>query len=250
MILKAIIRYDGGGFAGWQVQPGQRTIQGALEDALSTIASAPVRVHGAGRTDAGVHAFGQVCSFIWTEDADCAKLRRSLSKMLGPEIRVLTVEPAEPDFHARKSAIEKTYIYSLALGKEPDPFLRRYAWCTEWALDMAQFVELARLFEGRHDFAGFQGGGATVETTVRTVHEVSVHRGALIEPLAAADTWRIVFRGEGFLYKMVRNITGAMAEAARGRLSCDGLTRALTSPGPYKGYTAPACGLALWEVKY
>jgi tRNA pseudouridine38-40 synthase len=248
--LKAIVRYDGTNFDGWQVQPGRRTVQGVIEEALSRMASQPVRIHGAGRTDAGVHALGQVFSCRWPGEADPERLRRALSGMLGPEVRVERVEVVGPDFHARKSAVGKRYAYAFSLGREADPFSARYAWCVPWAVDLERLAELARRVEGEHDFAGFCGSGSAVKTTVRRVHSARLERGGFAGPRDAEGLWRLEFHGNGFLYKMVRNVTGTLMDIARGRVPESRLEEILGSPGPYHGHTAPGHGLALVEVEY
>ena len=248
--LKGIVRYDGTGLAGWQVQPEQRTVQGDIEAALSRIASRPVRIHGASRTDAGVHALGQTFSFAWPECLPHDGLRRSLAAMLAPAIRVESVEPAPPGFHARKSAKGKRYAYALNLDREPDPFSARYAWCIPWSLDPEQIHDLAQDIVGEHDFAGYRCSGSDVETTVRSLYSVEVRRGGVVGPLDASGLWRIEFHGDGFLYKMVRNITGVLVDVARGRLAATRLAEGLRSSGPFQGHTAPAHGLTLVEVLY
>ena len=248
--LKGIVRYDGTGFSGWQIQPNVRTVQGEIEQALSRIASQPIRVQGAARTDAGVHALGQVFSCRWPHEPDCERLRRSVSKMLGPEIRVASMQQAAPDFHARFSAVSKRYAYTLSLCREPDPFSARYAWHIPWKIDVRRLADLARRLVGTRDFAGFQCAGASVETTLRTLHSVELFNGGVVDPCDARDLWRLEFCGDGFLYKMVRNITGVLIEIARGKLPEERLAERLDSPGPFHGHTAPAHGLTLIEVIY
>jgi tRNA pseudouridine38-40 synthase len=250
MNLKAVVRYDGTDFAGWQVQPGLRTVQGDLEEALSRIAGRPIRIAGAGRTDAGVHALGQVFSWRMPCPVDCPRLRRSLSRMTGPDIRVEEVEEVAPEFHARKSARGKLYAYTLALAREPDPLSARYAWTVPSDLDLEALARLARGVVGEHDFAGFQGGGASVKTTVRTIHSLELKRGGVIGPVDGDALWRLEFEGSGFLYKMVRNITGTLVDVARGTLPESVLEERLHAPGPFHGHTAPACGLAMVRVEY
>lgn len=248
--LKATVRYDGTGFAGWQVQPNARTIQGEIEGALSRIASQPVRIHGAGRTDAGVHALGQVFSCSWPKEPDTARLVRSLSGMLGPEIRIESIEVVPPEFNARYSAKSKRYAYAIALTSDPDPFSARYAWCVPWRVDIARLGQLAQSLAGEHDFAGFQCSGTHTHTTVRTLYSVEVLPGGIVGPCDAENLYRIEFRGNGFLYKMVRNITGVLVDIARGALPEQHLNDTLASPGPFHGHTAPAHGLVLMEVRY
>lgn len=248
--LKAVVRYDGAAFAGWQVQSNGRTVQGAIEEALSQIAARPVRVHGASRTDAGVHALGQVCSWQWNADADVARLRRSLCKMLAPSVRIESLEWAPGNFHPRKSAHSKRYAYVLHLARRPDPFLCRYAWTVPWRLDLDLLREMAERVTGTHDFAGFQGGGSDVRNTVRTLFSVKLEEGVVVGPAACAGSWRLVFHGDGFLYKMIRNITGTLVEIARNHLPPSRLDEFLAVPGPYHGFTAPPQGLFLVEVLY
>ena len=248
--LKATVRYDGTDFAGWQVQPGQRTIQGAIEDALSTIANTPVRIHGAGRTDAGVHALGQVFSFSWPAEVPPDRLRRSLSRMLGPEVQVTGIESVPAGFHARKSAQAKRYAYTFSLSREADPLSARYAWFVPWPVDLDRFRPFAKQLEGEHDFAGFQASRASTGTTVRTIYTIDIEPGGVIAPCDAAALWRVTFHGDGFLYKMIRNIMGTLIDIARGHLPGSRLTELLESPGPFHGHTAPGHGLALLEVIY
>lgn len=248
--LKATLRYDGTAFSGWQVQPGQRTVQGVIEEALSTMAQAPVRVHGAGRTDAGVHALGQACSWEWEGAMPPERVRRSLSCMLAPEVRVEEVAIASADFHARFSARAKRYVYTLELGKEQDPFSARYAWLVAPELDLSLLAQAAQALVGEHDFAGYQGGGASAGATVRAIYGIGLKQGGVIGPCDADSLWRLEFHGNGFLYKMVRNITGTLVDIARGHLPPARVRDLLDSPGPYHGNTAPAHGLALAEVIY
>lgn len=248
--LKAVVRYDGTGFAGWQVQPNGVTVQGELERVLAQIAGGPVRVHGAGRTDAGVHALAQVCHFDWAGAATPDKLRRALTRMLAPRVRVESLDAVHPGFHARYDAVGKRYAYSLCGRRDPDPFTARHVWHLPWPIDVQALTEHAQRLVGEHDFAGFQGGGASVATTVRTIHGITLHAGPVIGPVDAADTWRIEFHGNGFLYKMIRNIMGTLVDISRGALPPSHLDALLASPGPFLGHTAPAHGLTLLEVQY
>lgn len=247
--LKATARYEGTDFAGWQVQPGARTVQGEIENALSRIASQPIRVQGAARTDAGVHALGQVFSFSWPGPFP-ARLRHALSKMLGPEIRITDLVEVPPEFNARFNATSKRYAYTLDFSREPDPLSARYAWHVPYPVEFDVIGKRIKTLEGEHDFAGFQSTGSQSAMTVRTLHEVSFLRGGVIGPLDAEKLWRLEFHGNGFLYHMVRNITGTLVEIARGRFPESFLDECLHSPGPFKGHCAPAHGLTLVQVHY
>ena len=248
--IKAIVRYDGAGFAGWQIQPGQRTVQGAIEEALQTMAGQSVRIAGAGRTDAGVHAIGQVFSCRWPGPKSPKELRRSLAQMLSPEIRIESVDVVPEDFHAQRSATGKHYAYVVCHAREADPFLDRYTWSVPWDFDRAYVADLARRIVGEHDFAGFCSSGSSVETTVRSIYSAEIHDGPVVGPSDAAGTWRIEFHGNGFLYKIVRNLVGTIVDIARGHTPESRLDELLHAPAPYHGFTAPAKGLFLAKVEY
>lgn len=249
--LKGTLQYDGTLFAGWQIQyQGERTVQGELEKALSQIAGRAITVQGAGRTDSGVHALGQVFSCSWPCPPP-RRLRHALSRMLGPEMRVTALEVAPPDFNARFWATGKRYVYTLDLGREPHPFAARYAWHVRHPLDLEMLRRLLAQAEGTHDFAGFQSAGSQKKrSTVRTIFGASLAQGGLVGPLGAPELWRITFHGDGFLYRMVRNLTGTMVEIARGRFPESFFAECLHSPGPFLGHCAPAQGLCLAEVEY
>lgn len=247
--LKGIVRYDGSRFAGWQVQPRRRTVQGEMEAAFSRVASQPIRVQGAGRTDSGVHALGQVFSCRWPRPVS-ERLRHALSQMLSPEIRIVELIEAPETFNARYDALSKRYVYTIDLGREPDPFCAPYAWHVPYRTSMDLITSLLPRIEGRHDFAGFQGAGSPRPETERTLFEARCTRGAMIGPADAANVWRLSFHGDAFLYRMVRNLTGTLIEIGRGRFSPEFLDECLQSPGPFAGHCAPAHGLVLEKVYY
>jgi len=247
---KATVSYDGTRFAGWQVQDAQRTVQGELEAALSRIANRPIRIQGAGRTDSGVHAFGQVCSFTWPGRPE-PRLRHAVSKMLAPEIRVVALDEVDAGFSARFSALDKRYRYAIDAAPEPHPLAARFAWHVPFELDLARILPLLGVIEGEHDFAGFESTGAQMESTVRTVFEARLIEGeGIVTPHGYANLLSFEFHGNGFLYKMVRNLTGTLIEIARGRFEPEFIARALDAGGPFTGHCAPPHGLALMEVNY
>jgi tRNA pseudouridine38-40 synthase len=248
--VKATIRFDGTPFVGWQVQPNGRSVQGEIERVLALIMREPVPVQGSGRTDAGVHALGLVISFRLNAEMDLNRLRRSINGLLSPEIRVESMEWADDSFSARYDAKWKTYAYSFQLGRAPDPFSARYTWCIPWELDVARMGKLAQSFLGGHDFAGLQCAGASVSTTERNVYKIEIIDGPAIGPRDATDHWRLEITGDGFLYKMVRNIVGTLVDVTRGNLPESRIGELLSSAGPYRGYTAPSLGLALVRVGY
>jgi tRNA pseudouridine38-40 synthase len=248
-LYRVTLAYDGADFAGWQVQERPdgrrtRTVQGELEAALGRLAGdEPVRVAGAGRTDAGVHALGQVASFELPGSFEPGALQRALNGLLPLDVRVLDAARAPAGFHARKSARSKLYRYLLDTGPLQLPTRRRYAGHVPWPLSPAPVREAAAMFVGQHDFASLASSGGSVRTTVRTVtRSEAVFEGATLVYEVEAD---------GFLRKMVRSLVGALVEAGRGAVTLEGLRDALAArdrrawPKP-----APACGLTLVRVDY
>lgn len=248
--IKAIVRYDGTDFAGWQIQPNARTVQEVLESTLEQLSGAPVKISGAGRTDAGVHALGQVFNCAWPVDFPLDKLQRALNKLLDPEIRIESLESVPDDFHASFSATGKRYAYAVVQSAYADPFSARYAWNIGWDVDPNRVEDLAQAFVGTHDFAGFCCSGSEAKTTARTIHSIRVTPGAVVGPVDSKGGWTLEFHGEGFLYKMVRNLTGTLINVARGHLPESTIEERLNAPAPYLGFTAPAKGLFMKEVLY
>jgi tRNA pseudouridine38-40 synthase len=243
---KCVCAYDGGGFSGWQSQPAGDSIQDAIESRLAAIFKVPVRVHGSGRTDAGVHAFGQVFHF----DADWkhgpVRLAAALAQRLPKTIQIVSARKASSDFHARFAAKGKIYRYELFLG-DPDPFTRPYCWSLPPPLDVRAMVSASRILVGRHDFAAFAAlrGNEPEEgaDTVRTLRRLDVRaRGRRIRIEAEAD---------GFLYKMVRSLAGALVSVGQGKLGDADIRGYLASGVRTAGVqTAPAQGLFLVKVLY
>jgi tRNA pseudouridine38-40 synthase len=232
--FRLLIAYDGTGLAGWQRQPRGVSVQGLLEDALAPIAGGAVTVNGAGRTDAGVHATGQVASVTLDTRLDAPTLRRALNAVLPPAVRVLDAMVAAHDFHARFGALSKTYQYRILLGSVASPFACRYAWHLPHAVDTGRMADAATRLEGTHDFAAFQSTGSDVTTTVRTVIRSRIEAASLSQswqeetgcPLPAVVVpggTQIVYTitGSGFLRHMVRAIVGTLVEIGRGRMPVD-----------------------------
>ena len=249
MNYKLLLQYDGTDFHGWQIQEGHRTVQGELTRALSLIDGRSVNVHGSGRTDAGVHAEGQVASVEIERDISPGKLRAAINGNVERDVRVLTVETAADDFHARYSAVEKTYVYRIVNAPVISPFWWRYAHHDARPLDLEQMRNGAELFRGRHDWTAFSAAQSDVEDRVRTVTEIEVTvrtderaQGTLIEIRVSA---------EGFLRYMVRAMAGTLMALGRGELNRDLISEALeTGNRPLAAVTAPACGLTLLRVRY
>jgi len=244
--LKLTIQYDGTEFVGWQRQPNGPSIQALVEDALAPIEGTQVAVHGAGRTDAGVHALAQVASVSLGATLDEATIGRALNAVLPPAVRVLDVAQAEAGFHARFSARSKTYEYRIVNAPLVSPFLYRYAWHVPQPLDLEAMRAATAPLVGTHDFAAFQGTGADVASTVRTIHQAIWQQGAGYDGPA---TLRIT--GDGFLRHMVRNIVGTLIEVGLGRWEPHRVRQALESRArAHAGPTAPARGLFLARVEY
>jgi tRNA pseudouridine38-40 synthase len=245
--FRIVVAYDGTDFAGWQTQSTAskaRTVQSTLQDALGKLADGrPVRVDGAGRTDAGVHAQGQVASFVLERAIAPDELARALNGLLPEDVRVLSADAAPAGFHARKSARSKLYRYVLDTGHVQLPTRRRYAGHVPWTLDAVAVAGAAALVEGRHDFAALASSGGSVQTTIRTVtrSEAAFHGPTLTYEVEA----------DGFLRKMVRSIVGGLIAAGRGAASLEDLRRALLG-GDRSAWPAPAeaRGLTLVRVEY
>ena len=237
----AIIAYDGTSFAGWQRQPGQRTVQGVVEQALARIAGHAVDVRAAGRTDAGVHARGQLVSFVWTRDLPLARLQLALGALLPDDVSVLRLEPRAADFDARRGNIGKRYVYRLHTAVFRPLFERRYVWHRRVKLDEPAMAAAAALLVGEHDFESFRSAGAQELHARRCVWRCTVER--------SDDLLVIEVRGNAFVRGMVRTIAGTLVDVGRGRFSVADLGRILAARNrSAAGVTAPACGLTLEQV--
>lgn len=242
-VLKCVVAYDGTAYQGWQRQAAGPTIQAALEEAfVPLLGEAPV-VTGAGRTDAGVHALGQVASVRVTCPHDTAAIGRALNARLPPDIRVQRVDDAAPEFHARFSAVGKTYRYRIVTGEIASPFERWFVWHLPGPLRLAAMQQAAAVLAGRHDWASFQAAGTDVDDTTRTITAVDVRE--------ADDGVVIEVRGEGFLRHMVRIMVGTLVDVGAGRRAPDTMADVLAARDRRAaGDTAPACGLTLVSVDY
>jgi tRNA pseudouridine38-40 synthase len=262
--FKITLAYDGSEFVGWQRQANGVSIQGRIESALADLDDAPVAVAGAGRTDAGVHALGQVASFSLTRGIDGRTVRRALNATLPPSIRVSAIEEAPHGFHARFAAKSKTYRYRIFCGDVLSPFERAYVWHVPGALDVDAMRRSATLLEGTHDFAAFQSAGSDARNTTRhvfvsrvesTITEDTCYVSSVVgfssRDLRGGALITYDITGNGFLRHMVRTIVGSLVEIGRGRrderwLACVMASRDRREAGP----TAPAAGLFLVGVHY
>ena len=245
--LKLIVAYDGAPFSGWQSQANRNGVQDHLEDAFEEICSQRLRVHGAGRTDAGVHALAQ-CAHIDLPERryNSDRWRSALNGVLPPTIRVTRCRFMPASFHARFSAKAKRYRYRIWNDEVLPPLENGRAWHIRDAIDHQLLTTSAKLFAGRHNFASFAANrGAPVADTFRTLHRISVTRSG---PLLTLD-----FEGDGFLYKMVRLIVGSLVQIGIGKISANEIASRLIHPSreiARARNVAPACGLFLVRVRY
>ena len=272
--IKLTLAYDGTDFHGWQIQPGQSTIQGELADVLRKITQEKLSIYGAGRTDAGVHARGQVAHFKTQSELTPSEFQSALNALLPPTIRVLAAEEVGPDFHARWQALAKTYSYRIFRGRVVPPFAWRYVLHYPYPLDACAMGEAARLFEGEHDFTSFAASSGSEDddrerTTVRVVYRSEVlscpsarvgelgfdpetaARGHAAAVDAEADELVYVVRGRSFLRYMVRKIVGTLLDVGRGKLAVADIPRLFELRDRSRsGPTVPPQGLCLVSVEY
>lgn len=243
---KLTIAYDGTSFGGWQIQPNALSIQQIIQDLIRKITRSKAILIGSGRTDAGVHACGQVAHFICPNELDLYRFLYSLNSLLPSEIKVKSIEQVPLTFHAQKDAVTKIYHYHLHLNKTPDPFKRLYSYHIREKIDLTLLKEASQLFIGTHDFSSFANEahkGAAARNAVRTLNRLDI----VPEPGGV----RLEFEANGFLYKMVRNITGTLLEIAQGKRPIEDIHQLLLAKNRRKaGMAAPPHGLFLFKVNY
>ncbi|WP_042454009.1 tRNA pseudouridine(38-40) synthase TruA [Neobacillus dielmonensis] len=242
--FKGIITYDGTGFSGYQVQPKKRTVQAELETMLTKIHKGQaVKVTASGRTDAGVHAKGQVIHFDSPLSIPPEKWEIAMNSLLPEDIAVLSIEAASPSFHARFDAEGKEYRYQLLLSGKRDPFLRSYAYQYRYPLDIEAMKQASAFFLGTHDFTSFCSAKTEVEDKIRTIETIDFSLDK--------DLLTLRFVGNGFLYNMVRILVGTLLEVGAGELNPQDIPAILQKKDRrFAGKTAPAHGLYLWRVFY
>lgn len=243
--LKCTIQYDGSFFSGFQIQPGKRTIQGIIEDVLMKMHKGRhIRIHPSGRTDGGAHAIGQTIHFDSPYDIPLNNWKQALNTLLPDDVYVKEVEKVQDTFHARYDVVEKEYRYYVLNEAEPNVFKRNYAYFFPYVLDISSIQQACRYFEGTHDFTTFSSAKAeTKGSRERTLYQVSCEkRGSEIE---------FIFRGNGFLYNMVRIIVGFLLDVGQGKRNQDEIEELFAKKDRrLAGDTAPPQGLYLWRVTY
>lgn len=245
--LKLTIAYCGANYCGWQIQDGQDSVQQKLQDAFQEVTGEPVRITGSGRTDAGVHALGQVASLQTNSQMECFRLVRALNATTPEDIAVLNVEDVEVGFHAIRDAKRKRYRYQIQPGRIPNPLDRAYSWFLPFELNVAAMEAGAKLLEGEHDFACFQAAGGVRKTTVRTIYEVKLEH----ESTGPFQKLSFEIEGNGFLYNMVRNIVGTLVEIGKGKQEPGWIQQLIDQKDRnLAGPTAPAHALFLLKVDY
>ncbi len=242
---KAIIAYDGTNFNGFQRQNNGRTIQEELEKTISKMASQPIKVHGSGRTDAGVHALGQVIHFDFPYERPLERMRFALDTQSPEDIAVKNVEIVTEKFHARYLVKEKVYEFHVDIGTPKNPFTRNYASYYPYQLDFDKIKKALPDFLGTHDFTSFCASGSSIDDKTRTIYE------AAMQVSHSGNELIFTFRGDGFLYKMIRIMVGTLLKIGNGRLETDSIPKIIAAKDRhFAGPTAHPQGLYLKEVRY
>lgn len=245
MRFRLLIAYDGGAFHGWQRQAeGVRTVEGVVTEAVATITGGARKVQGASRTDAGVHAYGQVATFDYEGERTVQAFYRGLNHLTPADVAIRAVDVVDDGFHARHSARGKQYRYQIRDAFHPDPLSRHREWHVGRALDAAAMHEAAQALCGKHDFTSFRAAGCDANSPVRELYDVSVRR-------STPTSVEVVVVGSAFLKYMVRAIAGTLVEVGRGRRPVAWVGEALAAQDRSRsGPTAPACGLTLERIFY
>ncbi len=246
MRYKLVTAYDGTQYCGWQVQNNAQSIQCLIQKALETVLRHPIDLTGSGRTDAGVHAHGQTAHFDTAISIDPSRLRISINALLPKDIRIMEIHSVPDDFHARYSALSKIYHYHLHLDRISDPFNRLYRYQISSPIDLERLKNAAHFFIGTHDFTSFANQkeqGTAAHDPIRTLKRLDIaeQKGGL----------RLEFEGDGFLYKMVRNITGTLLDAASNKIDPNEIPQIFSAKDRRKaGPAVPPHGLFLMQVIY
>jgi tRNA pseudouridine38-40 synthase len=241
--FKAVIQYDGTNYSGWQIQPNRVTIQGTLQQTLHKITEEKVTIHASGRTDAGVHALGQVASFKLEKVMKAPLLQSALNSLLPQDIRIIHLDKAPDEFNARYNANSKEYQYQIFAGKVLSPFLYKYFYHFPVELDIAEMKKAAQKFIGEHDFSAFKSAESSCKNYVRKVFQSDI--------VSNEDIIYYIVVANGFMHYMVRTMVGTLIEVGRGKIAAEQIEKIITSKNRAKaGATAPPQGLFLIKVNY
>ncbi|MEW6419195.1 MAG: tRNA pseudouridine(38-40) synthase TruA [Nitrospirota bacterium] len=252
--VRLLIEYDGAAYQGWQIQKKGLTIQGVIEEKILKITGEKSKVIGASRTDAGVHALGQVAAFRTESRLDPEVIKRALNALLPDDIRIIEASEVDNSFHPRDSAKRKSYFYIIANQRESSAFLYRYTWMVQQPLDLKSMKEAADVLIGTHDFSSFKGAGSSTKNPVREIFSLGINRLERIDFMTTSiegEFVKIRIEADGFLRHMVRNIVGTLVEIGRGRIPADRIKEILISRDRrLAGPTAPPNGLFLKRIVY
>ena len=243
MRILLAIEYNGKDFAGWQVQPGKRTVQGVLQDALSSVCGHQVELNASGRTDAGVHAYRQMAHFDTTSTLPHDKYPQIVNRLLDEDVCILSSSQVESDFHARFNVKKKSYLYRCYFSKVDKPLMRDFAYRLDYEVDMDRMKRAAAKLVGEHDFTSFKKASDKKLDCVRTIFNIDISK--------KDDILEFVICGSGFMHNMVRIIVGTLIDIGRGYLDESEIDKMLEMKNRiYAGTTLPACGLYLYNVEY
>lgn len=252
--IRLTIQYEGTNYSGWQAQPNETTIQGLLQEAIKKITGEDPKIIAAGRTDAGVHAIGQVAAFMTNSQLAADVIKTALNANLPEDIRITNASDTHTDFHPRYDAKSKVYFYIISNSHMVSPFLSRYVWRIPHKLDSKAMHQAIGLLEGRQDFSSFRASGCSAKTSTRTVLDTKVEKLEALDFMTVpleGDFLRITIEADAFLRHMVRNIVGTVVEVGRSKFKAEHLRAIILSKDRKNaGPTAPAKGLFLERVNY
>lgn len=252
--IKLLLEYDGTAYHGWQIQKNELTIQSIIEDRIKRLTGKQTRVISASRTDAGVHALGQVIAFRTESYLNPETIKKALNALLPEDIRVLNASEVDNSFHPRHDVKKKSYFYIISNQRDSSAFLYRYIWLVPYPLNLTYIRKAARVLVGEHDFSSFRGTGSSMGNNVRKIFSLKIENFEKIEFMTSSIKGKFVkirMEADGFLRHMVRNIVGTLVEVGRGRIPVSRMEEILKSRNRrLAGLTAPSNGLFLEKIVY